>query len=169
MDGVVEVLRIRPVDRHQGKVAEIRPVIGHVRDIEGETGRLGQHVIRPVVRYPVRPDRDLGRHPRPFGIAQAFDDAPERTGAPPISRRRLDDLGHHDLSFGALPVRNHHVMGKISVIGRYEGDAAGTEEAPDDGPLVALDDLDHDSGTLGLEAPAPPGRGAARRRPGLRA
>ena len=36
VDRVVEVLRVRPVDGHKGKVPEVRPVAGSVRDRHGE-------------------------------------------------------------------------------------------------------------------------------------
>ena len=145
VDRVVEVLRVRPVDRHQGKAAEVRPVAGGVRDLERNPFRFGQRVLRPDVGDPVGSDRDLRRHAGPFGVAQALDDtAGRRSVAPPLSGGRIGELDHHHLPVGALPVRDRHVVGNVPVVGGYEGKPPGPEEAADHDTVVALDHLDHD-------------------------
>ena len=131
-----------------------------IRDLAGDPFRFGDHLLRPDVGDPMGPDRDLRRHARPLGVAEALDDAPGRLVAPPIPGPgwRLDELDHHHLSVRPLPARNHHVAGKVPVVGRHEGEALRTEEAADDDPVVALEDLEHQPPVPGAEpAAAPPG------------
>ena len=159
VDRVVEVLRVRPVDGHQGKVAEVHPIAGgRIRDLAGDPFRFGDHLLRPHMGDPVRPDRDLRRHAGPFGVAEALDDAPGRPIAPLFPGRRLVELDHHHLAVPPLPVRDRHVAGKVPVVGRHEGERPRAEEAADHHPVVALEDLEHQPPVPGTEpAAAPPG------------
>ena len=157
VDRVVEVLRVRPVDGHQGEVAEVRPIAGHIRDLEGKPLRFGQRIVRPDMGDPVGPDRDLRRHAGPFGVAQALNDTPGRSVAPPLSDRWIGKLDHHHLPIRPLPVRNRHVVGKVPVIGGHEGDAPRAEEAAYHDPVVALDQLDHHASSPGARPGTQPG------------
>ena len=163
VDRVVEVLRVRPVDGHQGEVAEVRPAAGHlIRDLAGKPLRLGERVVRPDMGDPVGPDRDLRRHAGPLGVPQALDDAPGRPVAPSLSGRRLVELDHHHLPVRPLPVQDRHVARQVPMIGGHEGDSPRAEEASDHHPVVALDDLEHHPSMPGARpgtrpAAAPPG------------
>ena len=160
VDRVVEVLRVHPVDGHEGEVAEVRPAAGHlIRDLPGKPLRFGERFVRPEVGDPVGTDRDLRRHAGPFGVPQALDDAPGPLVVPALSDRGLGELDHHHLPVLPLSVRDRDVVGKVPVVGRHEGHAPRAEEAPDHHPVVALDDLEH-------HAPVP--RAQARTRAGVR-
>ena len=161
VDRVVEVLRVHPVDGHQGEVAEVRPAAGRfIRNLLRKPLRFGERILRPEVGDPVGTDRDLRRHPGPFGVPQALDDAPGPLVVPALSDRGLGEFDHHHLPVLPLSVRDHHVVGKIPVVGRHEGPAPRAEEAPDHHPVVALDDLEHHPSVpgaqMGTRPAAPP-------------
>ena len=161
VDRVVEVLRVRPVDGHQGEVAKVRAATrGSVgRDLEGKPLRLGEHFLRPDVGDPVGPDRDLRGHAGPFGIAETLDDAPAEATAPTLLRGWNDELDHHHFPVRALPIRDRHVLGKVPVVGSHEGVAPHAMEAADHHPVVPLEHLDHHPSLSrpqsGTRAPAP--------------
>ena len=158
VDRVVEVLRVHPVDGHQGEVAEVGPAVGDIRDPEREPLRLGERILRPDVGDPVGTDGDLRRHAGPFGVPQALDDAPGPLVVPALSGRGLGELDHHHLPIPPLSVRDRDVVGKVPVVGRHERHASRAKEAPDHHLVVALDYLEHHPSVPGAQpAAAPPG------------
>ena len=162
VDRVVEVLRVHPVDGHQGEVAEVRPAARRlIRDLARKPLRFGERILRPDVGDAVGTDRDLRRHPGPFGVAQALDDAPGPLAVPALSDRGLGELDHHHLPVRPLSVRDRHVVGKVPVVGGHEGHASRAEEAADHHPVVALDHFEHQASVPGTRsgtrpAAAPP-------------
>ena len=137
-------------------VSKVMAIAGVLPDFEREPIRLGQDVVRPGVGNPVGPERDLDRHARPLGVAQPLDDAPARPLAPEIPGRLIDDLHDHHFAVRAAPVRNHHVVVKVSMIGRDDSAVPRAVEAADHDPVVPFEHLDHDPRPLGGELPAPP-------------
>jgi hypothetical protein len=150
--GVVEVARVRAVDRDERELAQIEPVaLVRGRDFVAEARGLIQHVLRPGVRQTEAADRHLRFDAGLIGLAEHFDDCSERLGE---GGRRIGDGGDDELAVrraGGLPGRDDDPVRDARVVGHDETEPALRPVASGDIVVVALEDLDEHA----FRTPAP--------------
>jgi len=95
------------------------------------------------MRHFVLAHRDLDLHAGVVDLAEHFGHAAHGLR---VERRRLGEFDGHHLARGRVRdrvLRDHDVLAVALVFGRNEPDATLVQQAPDDGRLAPLDDLDH--------------------------
>jgi hypothetical protein len=143
VDGVVEVARVLAVDGDQRHVGQVDAAL-HVggAHVVGQLARLRERGRREAIRHLVFAHRDLDLHPGIVDLAQHLGDAAHGLR---VHRRRLGQLDRHHLAGdrgGRGVLGDQDVLAVAAVLGGHQPGAALVEQAPDDGRLAALDDLE---------------------------
>jgi hypothetical protein len=112
-------------------------------DALGQRGRLRQRLGREQVRHLVLAHRDLDLHAGVVDLAQHLGDAAHRLR---MQRRRLGQFDRHhlpDRGAGGGVLRDQDVLAVAAVLGCHHPLAAFVQQAADDRPLAALEDVEH--------------------------
>ena len=142
--GVVEVTRIFTVNGDQGHIAQVNPLLAVGRPYAvGQRRRLSQRWGRELVRHLVLAHGDFDLHAGVVDFTQDFCNPSHglRVHGGRLGQFNRNHLPHAGTGRGVLG--DQDVLPITAVFRCHQPVAAFVQQAPDDGRLAALDDVEH--------------------------